>query len=84
MPIGKLTERALRAIALAEDEAKAHDHNYIGTGHILLGVLREGEGAAAKALAALGITLEAVRQQVEEIISQGRQSPSANTPATPD
>jgi ATP-dependent Clp protease ATP-binding subunit ClpA len=84
VPIGKLTERALRAIALAEDEAKVHDHNYIGTEHILLGVLREGEGVAAKALAALGITLEAVRQQVEEIISQGQQSPSANTPATPD
>jgi ATP-dependent Clp protease ATP-binding subunit ClpA len=78
VPVGKFTEHARKAIALAEEEAKARDHNYIGTEHVLLGLLGEGEGVAAKALAALGITLEAVRQQVADIIAQGQEPPSAD------
>ncbi len=58
-------------------------HNYIGTEHILLGLIHEGEGVAAKALESLGISLEAVRQQVEEIIGQGQQAPSGHIPFTP-
>jgi hypothetical protein len=84
VPIGMLAERVHRAVALAQDEAKTHNHGHIDTEHMLLGLLREGEGVAARALTALGITVEAVRQQVEEITSQDHQPPSANTPATPD
>ena len=58
------------------------NHNYIGTEHILLGLIHEGEGVAAKALESLGISLEAVRQQVEEIIGQGQQAPSGHIPFT--
>ena len=59
------------------------NHNYIGTEHILLGLIREGEGVAAKALESLGISLEAVRQQVKEIIGRGQQAPSGHIPFTP-
>jgi ATP-dependent Clp protease ATP-binding subunit ClpC len=59
------------------------NHNYIGTEHILLGLIHEGEGVAAKALESLGISLDAVRQQVEEIIGQGQQAPSGHIPFTP-
>jgi len=59
------------------------NHNYIGTEHILLGLIHEGEGVAAKALESLGISLEAVREQVEEIIGQGQQAPSGHIPFTP-
>ncbi len=59
------------------------NHNYIGTEHVLLGLVHEGEGVAAKALESLGISLEAVRQQVEEIIGQGQQAPSVHIPFTP-
>jgi ATP-dependent Clp protease ATP-binding subunit ClpC len=59
------------------------NHNYIGTEHILLGLIHEGEGVAAKALESLGISLEGVRQQVEEIIGQGQQAPSGHIPFTP-
>ena len=59
------------------------NHNYIGTEHVLLGLIHEGEGVAAKALESLGISLETVRQQVEEIIGQGQQAPSGNIPFTP-
>src|SRR5258707_14300417 len=59
------------------------NHNYIGTEHILLGLIHEGEGVAAKALESVGISLEAVRQQVEEIIGQGQQAPSGHIPFTP-
>jgi ATP-dependent Clp protease ATP-binding subunit ClpA len=79
----RFTERARRAVALAQEEARMLDHNYIGTEHILLGLLREGEGVAAKALEALGISLDAVRQQVEEIIGQGQQAPLSQVPFTP-
>jgi ATP-dependent Clp protease ATP-binding subunit ClpC len=68
---------------LAQEEARMLNHNYIGTEHILLGLVREGEGVAAKSLESLGISLEAVRQQVEEIIGQGQQAPSGHIPFTP-
>jgi ATP-dependent Clp protease ATP-binding subunit ClpA len=59
------------------------NHNYVGTEHILLGLIHESEGVAAKALESLGISLEAVRQQVEEIIGQGQQAPSGHISFTP-
>jgi len=68
---------------LAQEEAKLLNHNYIGTEHILLGLIHEGEGVAAKALEALGINLEQVREQVQDIIGQGQQSPSGHIPFTP-
>jgi ATP-dependent Clp protease ATP-binding subunit ClpC len=79
----RFTDRARRVVALAKEEAKRLKHNYIGTEHILLGLLHEGEGVAAKALESLGISLDAVRQQVEEIIGQGQQEPSGHIPFTP-
>jgi ATP-dependent Clp protease ATP-binding subunit ClpC len=79
----RFTERARRVIVLAQEEARMLYHNYIGTEHILLGLIHEGEGVAAKALESLGISLDAVRQQVEEIIGQGQQAPSGHIPFTP-
>ena len=64
----RFTDRARRVVVLAQEEARMLNHNYIGTEHILLGLIHEGEGVAAKALEALNISLEAVRSQVEEII----------------
>ncbi|REF37049.1 ATP-dependent Clp protease ATP-binding subunit [Thermasporomyces composti] len=79
----RFTDRARRVVVLAQEEARMLSHNYIGTEHILLGLIHEGEGVAAKALESLGISLEAVRAQVEEIIGQGQQSPSGHIPFTP-
>ena len=79
----RFTDRARRVVALAQEEARRLNHNYIGTEHILLGLIREGEGAGAKALESLGISLDVVRQQVEEIIGQGQQAPSGHLPPTP-
>jgi Clp amino terminal domain, pathogenicity island component len=79
----RFTDRARRVIVLAQEEARMLNHNYIGTEHILLGLLHEGEGIAAKALESLGISLDAVRQQVEEIIGQGQQALSGHIPFTP-
>src|SRR5512138_1075176 len=79
----RFTDRARRVVVLAQEEARMLNHNYIGTEHILLGLIHEGEGVAAKALESLGISLEAVRQQVEEIIGQGGSSPSGHIPFTP-
>jgi Clp amino terminal domain, pathogenicity island component len=79
----RFTDRARRVVVLAQDEARRLDHNYIGTEHLLLGLIREGEGVAAKALEALGISLDTVRQQVEQIIGQGQQAPSGHIPFTP-
>jgi ATP-dependent Clp protease ATP-binding subunit ClpC len=79
----RFTDRARRVVVLAEEEARMLNHNYIGTEHVLLGLIREGEGVAAKVLESLGISLEAVRQQVEEIIGQGQQVPSGHIPFTP-
>ena len=79
----RFTDRARRVVVLAQEEARLLNHNYIGTEHILLGLISEGEGVAAKALESLGISLEAVRQQVEEIIGTGSSSPQGHIPFTP-
>jgi ATP-dependent Clp protease ATP-binding subunit ClpC len=79
----RFTDRARRVVVLAQEEARMLNHNYIGTEHILLGLIHEGEGVAAKALESLGISLEGVRQQVEEIIGQGQSAPSGHIPFTP-
>jgi ATP-dependent Clp protease ATP-binding subunit ClpC len=79
----RFTDRARRVVVLAQEEARLLNHSYIGTEHILLGLIHEGEGVAAKALESLGISLEAVRSQVEEIIGQGGSSPSGHIPFTP-
>ena len=79
----RFTDRARRVVVLAQEEARLLNHNYIGTEHILLGLIHEGEGVAAKALESLGISLEAVRSQVEELIGQGGSSPSGHIPFTP-
>ncbi|GAB3264351.1 ATP-dependent Clp protease ATP-binding subunit [Alteromonas gracilis] len=79
----RFTDRARRVVVLAQEEARMLSHNYIGTEHILLGLIHEGDGIAAKALESLSISLEAVRAQVEEIIGQGQQAPSGHIPFTP-
>src|SRR5258708_39333266 len=79
----RFTDRARRGVVLAQEEARVLNHNYIRTEHILLGLIHEGEGVAAKALESLGISLEAVRQQGEEIIGQVEQAPAGHIPFTP-
>jgi ATP-dependent Clp protease ATP-binding subunit ClpC len=79
----RFTDRARRVVVLAQEEARMLNHNYIGTEHILLGLIHEGEGVAAKALESLGISLEGVREQVEEIIGQGQNAPAGHIPFTP-
>jgi Clp amino terminal domain, pathogenicity island component len=79
----RFTDRARRVIVLAQEEARMLNHSYIGTEHILLGLAHEGDGVAAKVLESLGISLDAMRQQVEEIIGQGQQAPSGHIPFTP-
>jgi hypothetical protein len=79
----RFTDRARRVVVLAQEEARHLDHNYIGTEHILLGLIHEGEGVAARALTALDISLEAVRVQVEEIVGRGSDAPGGHIPFTP-
>src|SRR6266699_2806024 len=79
----RFTDRARRVVVLAQEEARMLNHNYIGTEHILLGLIHEGEGVAEKALESLNISLDAVRQQVEEIIGQGQAAPTGHIPFTP-
>src|SRR6478609_6330485 len=79
----RFTDRARRVVVLAQEEARMLNHNYIGTEHILLGLIHEGEGVAAKALESLNISLDAVRAQVQEIIGEGQQAPSGHIPFTP-
>src|ERR1700747_451783 len=79
----RFTDRARRVVVLAQEEARMLNHNYIGTEHTLLGLIHEGEGVAAKSLESLGISLEGVRAQVEEIIGHGGQAPSGHIPFTP-
>jgi ATP-dependent Clp protease ATP-binding subunit ClpC len=79
----RFTDRARRVVVLAQEEARLLNHNYIGTEHILLGLIHEGEGVAARALESMGISLESVRSQVVEIIGQGAQAPTGHIPFTP-
>jgi hypothetical protein len=79
----RFTERARQVVVLAQDEARTLKHNYIGTEHILLGLLREREGLAARVLRSLDIMVEEVRAQVARIIGQGDEPPDANVPFTP-
>ncbi|MEZ2391747.1 ATP-dependent Clp protease ATP-binding subunit [bacterium RCC_150] len=79
----RFTDHARRVVVLAQEEARTLNHNYIGTEHLLLGLLHEGGGVAAKALESLGISLEGAREQVQEIIGQGQQAPSGLIPFTP-
>ncbi len=79
----RFTDRARRVVVLAQEEARHLNHNYIGTEHILLGLIHEGEGVAARGLQSLDIDLDAVRSQVTEVIGQGQQSPSGHIPFTP-
>ncbi|EFA23266.1 ATP-dependent Clp protease ATP-binding subunit [Bifidobacterium gallicum] len=79
----RFTDRARRVIVLAQEEARTLQHNYIGTEHLLLGLIREGEGVAAKALASMGVTLDDTRKQVEEMIGKGTAAPSGHIPFTP-
>src|SRR5215469_4277729 len=79
----RFTDRARRVVVLAQEEARMLDHGYIGTEHLLLGLIHEGEGVAAKTLEAMGISLDAVRQQVEMTIGRGKEAPSGHIPFTP-
>jgi ATP-dependent Clp protease ATP-binding subunit ClpC len=79
----RFTDRARRVVVLAQEEARALRHDYIGTEHILLGLIHEGHGVAAKALESLGIGLQAVREQVEELIGQGEAERPGHIPFTP-
>ncbi|MDR6939856.1 ATP-dependent Clp protease ATP-binding subunit [Arcanobacterium hippocoleae] len=79
----RFTDRARRVIVLAQEEARSLKHNYLGTEHVLLGLIKEGEGVAAKALESLDVTFDAVREQVVEIIGEGQEQPSGHIPFTP-
>ena len=79
----RFTDRARRVLVLAQEEARLLNHNFIGTEHILLGLIHEGEGVAAKALESLGISLEAVREKVEETIGMAGSAPTGSPPFTP-
>jgi ATP-dependent Clp protease ATP-binding subunit ClpA len=79
----RFTDRARRVVVLAQEEARLLNHNYIGTEHLLLGLAHEGQGVAAKALELLGIRLEALRSQVQEVVGQGQRAPSGHIPFTP-
>jgi ATP-dependent Clp protease ATP-binding subunit ClpA len=79
----RLTDRARRVAELAQEEARTLNHHYVGTEHLLLGLIHEGEGVAAQVLESLGISMGAVRPRVEEIIGQGEQPPSGRIPFTP-
>jgi hypothetical protein len=79
----RFTNQSRRVVVLAQEEARMLDHNYIGTEHLLLGLLHEGRGSASRALAAMDVTLQAVRDQVVEIIGRGETQPSGHIPFTP-
>ncbi len=79
----RFTDRARRVVVLAQEEARRLEHNYIGTEHILLGLLREDQGAAATALAAANVTLDGARLEVETIIGRGKHEPTGHIPFTP-
>jgi ATP-dependent Clp protease ATP-binding subunit ClpC len=79
----RFTEPSRRVVVLAQEEARMLDHNYIGSEHILLGLIHEGEGIAARAIVSLGLTLEMAREQVRERVGVGKQAPTGHIPFTP-
>jgi ATP-dependent Clp protease ATP-binding subunit ClpC len=79
----RFSDRARRAVVLAQEEARMLNHDYIGTEHLLLGLASERDGVAGKALASLDISIEAIRRQVDEIVGQGRAAPTGHIPFTP-
>src|SRR5215467_10045627 len=79
----RFTDRARRVVVLAQEEARLLKHNYIGTEHLLLGLMREEEGLAAQTLQALGLSHEVVRQRVSEIVGPGDAAQSGHIPFTP-
>jgi len=79
----RFTDRARRVVVLAQEEARLLNHNYIGTEHILLGLVHEGDGVAARALTQLGVSLKTVRSEVEEVIGRGVEQPGGHIPFTP-
>src|ERR671910_685934 len=79
----RFTERARKVVVLAQEEARHFNHNYIGTEHLLLGLLREDEGVAARALSSLNVALDEVREQVESIVGYGEEGTGAQAPFTP-
>jgi len=79
----RFTERARQVVVLAQDETRTLKHNYIGTEHLLLGLLREEEGLAARVLASLEVTLEEVRRRVEELVGVGEEVTTGQIPFTP-
>jgi ATP-dependent Clp protease ATP-binding subunit ClpA len=79
----RFTESSRRVVVLAQEEARMLDHNYIGTEHILLGLIHEGEGVAARAIVSLGLTLEMAREQVRELVGAGTSTPTGHIPFTP-
>jgi ATP-dependent Clp protease ATP-binding subunit ClpC len=79
----RFTDRARRVVVLAQEESRMLRHSYVGTEHILLGLIRDGEGVAAAALESLGISLAAARQQVQEITGRGQEDPAGHIPFTP-
>ncbi len=79
----RFTNQSRRVVVLAQEEARMLDHNYIGTEHLLLGLLHEGRGSAARVLEAMDVTLQAVRDQVIEIIGRGQAQQSGHIPFTP-
>src|ERR1051325_9052978 len=79
----RFTDRARRVVVLAQEEARMLDHNYIGTEHLLLGLIHEGEGVASAAPRSLALSLRAVRQEIETVIGRGRATPAGHIPFTP-
>ena len=79
----RFTDRARRVVVQAQEESRRLNHSYIGTEHLLLGVLREDDGVAAEALASLEVGLDPAREQVAEIVGRGQQAPSGHIPFTP-
>ena len=79
----RFTEKARRVVVLAQEESRLLSHNYIGTEHLLLGLLAERDGVAARALESLNVTIDAAREQVEEIIGPGQQQSHGHIPFTP-
>src|SRR5436305_2183656 len=79
----RFTERARQVVVLAQDEARTLRHNYIGTEHVLLGLLREEQGLAARVLESLNVTVEDVRVQVARIVGQGDELTTGQIPFTP-